>query len=451
MGSSKIEKQMGIGTYGSDTPGIGGRIKQLLEDFIVEEITPEGEILYSHLRELAGEENTQSNGPYTWFILEKHGWDTFDALRHLAKALNVDLERFSFAGMKDKRGITVQRASCWKVTPSELGKIVLKDMYLSGFNLSKKSIKLGDLWGNHFTITVRDIEPDVDSHSFIMETWNELETQGVPNFFGHQRFGTYRPITHLVGEYIIRGKFKDSVVTFLTEHSKHERVGVGKVRRRLRKTQDFVEAIEMFPRSLWYERTMLHSLAKNAEDYIGALRALPKRFRMMFVHAYQAYLFNRFLSERIKNNISLNQPVKGDIVRITSKDFPRYVKVIEQNKQEIDKMTRIGKAIIVLPLVGYSSKLPDGDMGEIVSRILGEEGVSTKDFRIERMRELSSSGEFRPIKLQVNKMVFSKPSRDDFNPKKTKVEFDFSLPKGCYATIVMREFMKSRDVIKAGY
>jgi len=451
MGNSKIEKQMGIEKYGSDTPSIGGRIKQLLEDFIVEEITPEGKILYSHLRELTEEKNIESSGPYTWFILEKHGWDTFSALRHLAKVLHVDLERFSFAGMKDKRGITVQRASCWKVTPTELGKIVLKDVYLRDFIRSKKSIKLGELWGNHFTINVRDIGPNIDSHSFVMETWNELEAKGVPNFFGHQRFGTVRPVTHLVGEDIIKGKFKDSVITFLAKHSKYERIDVSKVRRRLSKTQDFIEAIEAFPRSLWYERTLLRSLVKNAEDYIGALRALPKRLRMMFVHAYQAYLFNRFLSERIKKNIPLNQVVKGDIVRIMSKDFPRYVKVTEVNEHKIDKMTKMGKAIIVLPLVGYSSKLPDGDVGEIVSRILGEEEVSPKDFRIESMKELSSSGKFRPITLQVNDMKLSKPSRDDVNPKKTKIEFDFSLPKGCYATVVLREFMKSRDVIKAGY
>ncbi len=451
MGSPRIEKQMGIDKYGSDTPGIGGRIKQLLEDFIVEEITPEGETLYSHLRDLTEKEKTGSSGAYTWFILEKHGWDTFSVLRHLAKVLHIDLERFSFAGMKDKRGITVQRASCWKVKPSELGKIVLKDVYLRNFVRSKKSIKLGDLWGNHFTITVRDIGPNIDLHSIVVETWNELEAQGAPNFFGHQRFGTHRPITHLVGEGIIKGKFKDSIITFLTKHSTHERVDVSNARRRLSKTQDFGEAIEMFPRSLWYERTLLRSLLKNTEDYIGALRTLPKRFRMMFVHAYQAYLFNRFLSDRIKKNIPLNQAVKGDIVRITSKDFPRYVKVSEVNEHNINIMAKNGKAIVVLPLVGYSSKLPGGDMGEIVSKILGKEGVSTKDFRIERMRELSSSGEFRPITLQINDIRFSKPSNDDVNPKKTKVEFDFSLPKGCYATIVMREFMKSRDVIRAGY
>ena len=121
------------------------------------------------------------------------------------------------------------------------------------------------------------------------------------------------------------------------------------------------------------------------------------------------------------------------------------------NENKINKMTKNGKAIIVLPLIGYSSKLPDGDMGEIISKILDQEGVSPRDFRIERMKELSSSGEFRPITLQINDMSFSKPLKDDVNPKKAKVEFDFSLSKGCYATVVLREFMKSRDVIKAGY
>lgn len=451
MGSSKIEEQMGIGEYASKTPGIGGRIKQLLEDFIVEEITPEGKTLYSHLRELTEEESIEGSGPYTWFTLEKHGWDTFSALRYLARVLHIDLGRFSFAGMKDKRGTTVQRISCWKVTPAELERVALKDIYIRDFARSKKSIKLGDLWGNHFTITVRNLESDTDLHSLTRETWNELKAYGLPNFFGHQRFGTHRPITHLVGKNIVRRDFKNSVITFLTENSTYERDDVNEARRQLKKTQDFVEAVETFPRSLWYERTLLHSLAEDAEDYIGALRTLPKRFRMMFVHAYQAYLFNRFLSERIKKSIPLNQPVKGDIARITSKDFPRYVKVNEPNEQKIDKMTRIGKAVVVLPLVGYSSKLPDGDMGEIVSRILDEEGVSPKDFRIEKMRELSSSGAFRPITLQVDDMRFSKPGEDNVNPKKAEVEFDFSLPKGCYATIVLREFMKSRDVIEAGY
>ncbi|MFX1485668.1 MAG: tRNA pseudouridine(13) synthase TruD [Promethearchaeota archaeon] len=451
MRISKIEKQMGIEKYGSGTPGIEGRIKQLLEDFIVEEITPEGEILYSRRRESIEEKKIESSGPYTWFTLEKHGWDTFSVLRHLAKVLHVDLERFSFAGMKDKRGITVQRASCWKVAPAELDKVSLKDVYLRDFIRSKKSIKLGDLWGNHFTINVRDMEANIDSYSIMTETWNELKAHDVPNFFGHQRFGTHRPITHLVGKNILKGDFKNSVITFLTGNSIHEKANVNKARRQLNETRNFSEAIEAFPKSLWFEQTVLRILVKNAEDYIGALRALPKRFRMMFVHAYQAYLFNRFLSERIRRNIPLNRAVKGDIARIISKDFPRYVKISETNEQKIDEMIRMGKAFIVLPLVGYSSKLPEGDMGEIVSRTLGEEGISPKDFRVERMRELSSSGEFRSVTLQVNNMRFSGPSKDRIDPTKTEVEFDFSLPKGCYATVVLREFMKSKDIIEAGY
>jgi tRNA pseudouridine13 synthase len=158
----------GLMYYVTPQPGIGGRIKQLVEDFVVREITPEGIVL--PIQALKGIEQDNQNGdytsavgdgimpaPYTVFYLQKYDWDNHRLIRILSRRLKTSRKRFSFAGTKDRRALTIQRMSAWKIPPERLLWLRIKDVKILNPVYANKPVKLGDLWGNNFTVIIRDI------------------------------------------------------------------------------------------------------------------------------------------------------------------------------------------------------------------------------------------------------------------------------------------------------
>jgi Uncharacterized conserved protein len=138
----KIEKQIGVNLYSTDTDGLGGQLRQEVEDFVVKEVTNRSE---------------GTDGKYLILELVKRDWDTHHLTRTLAKILQISQKRISVAGTKDKRALTTQKISIFDVDASEIEKIHLKDIELKVLGCSRKSIELGDLWGNNFIITIRNI------------------------------------------------------------------------------------------------------------------------------------------------------------------------------------------------------------------------------------------------------------------------------------------------------
>jgi len=448
----RIEEFIGISGYASQTKGIGGRIREKVEDFIVEEITPEEKILK------VGKDygfNVKKRSRFLIFLLEKHNWDTFKVIDVLATRLNVKPENFSFAGIKDKRAITIQRVSVWGVKPEDLINVNITDLYIRGCWYSDNKINIGDLWGNHFQITIRRInlaEREIQRRAKRIISEIE-EIGGVPNFFGFQRFGTKRPLNHLVGKYIVQGQFKDAVIEFLTKTAPYEDERTKQARLSLREHMNFKKAAKEFPNYLWYEKRMLKFLSKHPRSYISALRLIPKQLRIMFTHSYASYLFNKFVSYRMKIK-ALNEVFEGDIIlKVDKSGLPsnETYKVSSSNIEEVQEKVKVGKAVVALPLIGYEVKIPSGEMGEIIKKILEEEKVKPEDFRVKSIPELSVKGTYRSVLLKVKDFKATEPAEDEVNPDVLKLITCFSIPRGGYATVVLREFLKPCDPVLSGF
>ncbi|MFQ6081601.1 MAG: tRNA pseudouridine(13) synthase TruD, partial [Candidatus Bathyarchaeia archaeon] len=271
---------------------------------------------------------------------------------------------------------------------------------------------------------------------------------------GHQRFGTIRPITHLVGSFLVRGEPEKAALTFLAQPSPHEHPESREARQRLLDTQDFQEAARSFPWHLRYERWMLSHLAKRPRDFVGAFRRLPRKLRKLFVQAYQSFLFNRFLSQRIQRGIPLNEAQIGDYA-LSLDDYglptTRFTRVTARSIQSVEKALTEGRMRIALPLIGFKQPSSDGIQGEIERETLESEGVSPRDFRVSSMPEISAPGGLRTTLASMIHLSIEGASSDSANPSKRKVGLSFTLHRGSYATILLREFMKPRDLIKAGF
>ena len=282
----------------------------------------------------------------------------------------------------------------------------------------------------------------------ISQTMLELDALGgIPNFFGHQRFGTTRPITHLVGKSIVRGNFKEATMLFLAKPSDYEHPTSREARQQLQSTGNFKQANENFPKQLRFERLMLNHLVDNPEDFIGAFQRLPIKLQELFVQAHQSYLFNRFLSERVKCGFFLNKAEIGDfVVGVERSGLPvtKMAKiVVAENEAEINEKIKSEKMRVALPIVGVKQNLSEGIMGQIEKEVLLEEGINL-NLQVNELSRVGGRGGLRtaitPIRDFRIQGILANESGGGF-----QAELSFMLLRGSYATVLLREIMKPVD------
>ena len=430
MKSLDFEKNIGVETYFTKELGIGGKLRSFPEDFIVKEI-----FLYP---------NEKENGRFTIAEISSKNWETHTLVRELSKRLHISRKRISFAGTKDKRACSTQLMSFHNVPKDKLSHIKIKDATIKNIYSSDKPIKIGDLYGNRFEITLRNVDRDVKPKQ-IQNTVSYLEKHcGFPNFYGVQRFGIMRPVTHIIGKYIINGDFEKAVMSYIANPMEGENEDTYKLREELEKSYDFSKALQSYPNSLNFEKAILNKLVIDPEDFVGALKELPKNLLTMFVNAYQSYLFNQILSERIRRKIPLNKAIVGDIVLPVRKNLVDYKGIIvtDSNKEKINRQVSKNNAFTSGLLLGSDSVFSRSKMGEIEYKIIENEKVDYRDFIISEIPFLSSSGSRRPLLAALNGIHWIL-NNDKLNDGKQALTLKFELQKGCYATSLLREFMKS--------
>lgn len=458
MQSSKVEKSIGIGVYATQTRGIGGVIRDSIPDFMVEEVLVDGsiaEIGKGIKNGVLGASPLRQ--PYLLCVLVKRNWDTFISLKKIANQLNIGQKQIQIAGIKDAKAITAQHFTVENCSIEDLLNINIKDIEVRPIGYLHHAISPYYLLGNNFTIEIKAIIlSDSTIQKRITKTVHALNDMGgIPNFFGHQRFGTIRPVTHLVGKRIIEGEFDKAATHFLAEPSPSEHPSSREARKELQCTRNFKKAFRNFPKQLRYELLMLRHLAEKPEDFIGAFRRLPIQLQSLFVQAYQSYLFNRFLSDRIRNGFSLNKAEVGDfVVNVERSGLPLFRTAKTANSDDltkINKLIKAGKMQIALPIIGIRQRLSKGVMLEVEKRILDEEGVESKSFKVEAIPYLSRRGGLRSVVSPVKEFKLENISSYGIHAREHKANLSFMLFKGSYATVFLREVMKPKDPIVAAF
>lgn len=373
--------------YLSKSSGLGGTIKESVEDFKVEEIA----------------DHDINGGDHLILKLTKYNMTTLEAIREISNVLHISRKRFGYAGNKDKKAITTQYISI-KGLDEEPENLFIPDLEIE--ILGKDGhIAVGQLEGNKFEVSIRNIAfPEDDIEGRIEKMSGELDGT-IPNYFGRQRFGSVRPITHQVGREILKKNFGKAVWTYIAKPYEEEHKKIRKVREKLWESRDPSQAAEKFPEQYRYEKTLLYHLSKNPKNYIGALQRLPDGLQRLFIHAYQSYVFNRALSSLISDGFH-------------DEDYE-------------------------LPLIGYKTPIKEEKPYEKIMEVLEEDEIEQKDFKLKSMPNLRSEGSYRKCFAPVKNFEISEVKEDDLNMNKNMVTLKFQLDKGCYATSLLREFMKN--------
>jgi tRNA pseudouridine13 synthase len=250
------------------------KIKQSPEDFIVDEISTV---------------KPKKSGEYTYIQVKKTNWTTQRAIQQVARRLRVSKTRLGFAGNKDKNAITTQVCSVWKVDPSYMKDLHIKDIEVTVLGQGDERINLGGLEGNRFQIKVRDVSEAELAN--LKKNLPKIKKDGFVNIFGRQRFGTAGN-THKIGNAIVNGNLKEAVKLFLTEHGDNERAQeFGKYVRR--HWGDWKKVINECPDFLGLEKAVLNWLVQYPKDFGGSLRNIPKPTRRIFISAYQSAIWNK--------------------------------------------------------------------------------------------------------------------------------------------------------------
>lgn len=410
-----LEQDLGMRCYASDAGGIYGKLKLVAEDFIVEEIPlPE----------------KSNQGPYLVCRLTKKNWEHQHAIREIARKLGISHRRIGWGGTKDRRAVTTQYISLYKVSAESVAQVRLKDITLEPVRQQNSQLSLGDLLGNRFSVWIRACTaPDLAG---TVTTVTQAIADGIPNYYGLQRFGGIRPVTHRVGEHILTGDYEGAVMTYIGSAYDQEPDQVREVRRLFSTTRDALSTLSALPPAMGYERAMLQHLHNHPGDYAGALKELPPKLLSMFVSAFQSYLFNEALSARMAAGLSLIVPEPGDRLIFLN---GREDIVNQSNVATAAQHLRRGKCSLAIFMPGKDPFKPSSESEQVIESVLEERGITQESFCMaSEFVRTAFSGALRPIAL--------KSSIDTF-VEGTSVRLSFTLPPGHYATTVAREYMKA--------
>ncbi|EER99758.1 hypothetical protein BDA96_02G406400 [Sorghum bicolor] len=374
-------------------------------------------------------------GKFLRFNLYKENKDTQEALGVIGKMLGVQPRSFGFAGTKDKRAVTTQQVTLFKVHASRLAALnsKLAGIRVGDFSYVKEGLTLGQLRGNRFAITLRNVIAESDD--VINAAVNGLSKNGFINYYGLQRFGSGSVPTHFVGAALLRGEWRHAVSLILGTRVHYKWHG------------DVDAALRGMPRHLTVERAILQRLKKYPGNYLQALMAIPKTLRLMYVHSYQSYLWNHAASMRVEK-YGISQVVEGDLVyktgsslgeatttdtfddddsHVNSSEMEMSCETLPEEKIQSVKIVDsedLLKAVysfedVVLPLPGSETLFPGNEVARIYHEIAKKDGISLiesahgiKDFSITSMKGGYRRILQRPIDFEWDLMTYT----DDNTP-----------------------------------
>ncbi|HLI46040.1 MAG TPA: tRNA pseudouridine(13) synthase TruD [Geobacterales bacterium] len=434
----EFEKELGIEFFASHSYPLLGVIKQSAEDFIVEEILRDGTIL-----DVNGNFKFRlpNKGKYLYVAIKKRNITTSDVMIALMQKFKLKFSDIGVYGIKDRRAIAVQCFTLKNVVEKDVKDLKLRKVKPLACSLGYGPARLGQHLGNNFKVVIRNVPLQKDKVVEVLEEFKKVSF--IPNYFGYQRFGMPRPVTHKIGESIIKGDYEKAInylVGFIDPLEPEDHIFARKI---FMDTNDPAETLKYLPESLLYERMVLEYLLHHPKDYSGAISKLPAGALRLFIEAYSSYLFNRFLSSRLRAKLlSLEE---GDLVSPLDYGLPVFYAFrvgTDIDKQRARELVEKNKLALVLPVMGYRAKLSGGVMGDMEREELVKDGIRPSDFKLWLGDKfVGLKGSYRRLDLKLLDELKYDLLEDQITGSYI-LSVKFALYRGSYATTYLREIMK---------
>ena len=425
---SEIRNQKSLSYLTPDTPGIGGVIKERPEDFLVEE-----QPLYQ----------PTGSGEHLYLFLEKRRTTTTDVARRLAHAFRVGRGDIGFAGLKDKHAITRQHFSVYLPDPSHdqelLKNVEMPTLSLLWVQRHANKLRRGHLAGNRFVIRIRQVEPT--SVVRAKQILDRLAVSGSPDYVGGQRFG-YRQDNHELGRFLLLGKHRELLDQMLGQPRGVD-FAPTRAAREAYERHDYIAALEFWPKHHRPERQALDAL-RQGRDARAAVMAIDPHQRHFLISALQSAIFNAVLHRRISDKL-FDRLLEGDLAW---KHDSRAVFPVDQATADLENAPdgRVARREVSPsgPMWGAGMTRPAGRVLEWETQALRELDITEADLATGPLGAIE--GVRRPMRTLLKDADVS-GGVDEFG---SYVRLAFELPRGSFATSVLREIMKSEGHAQAG-
>jgi tRNA pseudouridine13 synthase len=388
------------------------KLKQQPEDFQVEEltdVTPSGE------------------GPFALYRLTKTRWTTTDAVAAVRRRWGLDRGRVSYGGLKDRHAHTIQYLTVFRGPRRQLTHQTVRVEYLGQVT---EPFTSRDIRANRFRVVLRALTPEAVRSA--EAALGEVRTDGVPNYFDDQRFGSVSG-----GEFVARalaeGRHEDALRLALAAPYAHDRAPAKKEKAILHACWgDWPACKERLPRG--HARSLVDYLAHHPGDFRGALERLNPELRGLYLSAYQSHLWNRVLARWLAQRLRPEQVVP---VALRLGEVPMH--------RHLDEAQRAELAGLRLPLPSARGEYDPADPREaLVDAVLAEDGLRREQLKLKGFKRLFfSRGERAALCLPAD--LRHEAGEDELNRGRRKLVLAFELPRGSYATLIVKRVSTEKD------
>ncbi len=375
------------------------KVKQRPEDFRVEELT---------------DFVASKTGGFALYRLDKIGWTTPDALAVVRRRWKIDMRRLAFAGLKDRHADTSQFLTIYR-GPSR--NLTHEKIHVSYLGQVEEPYISTHIRANRFTITLRHLT--LQDEVAALQAIAEIPHVGVPNYFDDQRFGSVND-GDFIGREMVFGRFEQALRLALTAPYEHDRAEAKHEKTTLRKYWgDWSQCAAKLGRS--DARPLINFLAATPHDFAGAVARLKPELGGLYLAAYQSYLWNKMLDRWLRDQFPRQNL---GTIRLSIGDFAVPLGGTDEVLKHWSALT--------LPLPSARLK----NSSDVIDAVLADEGLTLPLLKVPGLEKLFFSKGDRIACLHPEGMTVE--PGEDLNRGRRKLQLVFELPRGCYATMVIK-------------
>jgi tRNA pseudouridine13 synthase len=380
-----------------------------------------------------------TSGPYALYRMTKSSLATPEAIGQISRELKVPARAFAYAGLKDKHAYTTQHITLKMEEAAAVGEAGAPEVHkathwsLERLGFVPRSITAADIQNNRFRINVRNLTKeasnDIEEAVQLLKTpdsTSEKITLRVINYFGDQRFGSARHGQGFIGRHLCKEDFEGALKLAIATESRKDRMEDKSFKRIVRSMWGQWKA--MLPKLRpCPDRKAIERLVNSGGDFRAAFCALPYLLQQLSVYAYQSHLWNataRKLVERVcvpLGQVLIAEDDFGDML------FPAAA-ATPPEFFDLD-----------LPLLAKKTELKE-PWKQDAEEVLKAEGLEVGELHINGVRRPFFGEESRQLIFRAEEFVTAPPVKDELakDPKRLKRTVSFLLPRGSYATVVLR-------------
>jgi len=380
------------------------KLKRLPEDFQVEEhveLTPRG-------------------GPFGLYRLTKQGVGTPEAIDAILTHWNLSRSQVAYAGLKDRHALTTQFVTIKGAPRRGFEQENLKLEYVGQ---TGRPIQARDIVANRFAVVIRDLVPDeLAAATTVLDS---IATSGLPNYFDDQRFGSLGESGQFIAQPWCLGDYERAVWLALAEPNVHDRPDDRGEKQILRDCWgDWPQCKATLARS--HRRSIITYLADKPGDFRRAIALIRQDLRSIWLAAFQSHLWNQIAARLVRLVCRPEQLVTQTIGR---REVPFFHSLDDGQRDELLKT--------LLPLPSARLHMDDSPLKPLYDQVLGAEGIELRQIRVKYPRDTFFSKGERPAVFRPGELSHA-AAADEIYKRRQKLTLRFTLPRGSYATILVK-------------